>query len=435
MASLDTHPVPQWHKDAKFGVFIHWGVYSVPAGGVRKSAAEWYLRRINQVGSAEYNLHRTIYGPDFPYDAFIPQFKAENYNPDEWVRLFESAGARYFVVTSKHHDGFAVYPSVVTNRHSVAMGLHRDLVGELVSAARRRGTVRPGLYYSLGEFYNPALARPMRNPYTGAVIPYAGYLPVDDYVRDYELKQLREIIDRYDPDLLWGDGPSLGPSDGIWHSEEVLAYYYNQAKNRSRPKEVAVNDRFGMHYDFATHEQRTNSSLDPRKWECCITIGASWGYNKAELAEDFKTSEYLVHLLVDVVSKNGNLLLNVGPRADGTIPDVALDRLRAIGAWLDMNGEGIYGSSPWSRPEEAGAIPGIRHTLTPGKFHTIMLGWPRNGLAIPADVPISENSQVKLHGNRGEPLSWSRRDGKILITLPDTPPGDHAYTFTFDGIR
>src|SRR4051812_20191244 len=411
-ASLDTHPVPRWFKDAKFGIFIHWGAYSVPAGAARTSAAEWYLQYMNSVGSAEYEYHRSTYGENFNYDDFIPLFKAERYDPDSWIRLFEAAGAQYFVLTSKHHDGYSLFPSAVTDRNAVAMGPKRDLVGELFASARRSRKVRPGLYYSLGEFYNPAFGRPMHNPYTGAELTPAGYLPVTDYVRDYEHKQLREIIDRYDPDLLWADGHWWQPPSGPWHSEDPIAYYYNHAKNRSRPKGVAINDRFATHADYATYEQHTPPLQLADKWEHCVTIGYSWGYNKHELPEDYKTSEFLIHRLVDVVSKNGNLLLNIGPKSDGTIPDILAGRLRDIGAWLAVNGDAIYGSAPWLRSDEPGVASGVRYTVTPGKFHVVLLGWPGSELVLPDDVPLRAGAEVRLLGNPGRPLPWRRGDGR-----------------------
>ncbi|MGP3983188.1 alpha-L-fucosidase [Streptomyces sp. KR80] len=433
--SLDTHPVARWYKDAKFGVFIHWGVYSVPAGSGRHIASEWYLWYQSYRGTDQWKYHRDTYGEDFVYDDFIPRFTAENYDPDSWVRLFEQAGAEYFVLTGKHHDGFALFPSKVTDRHSVAYGPGRDLVGELFAAARKRCTVRPGLYYSLGEFFNPAIGRPMRNFYTDEEIPLVGYKPVEDYIGDYELKQLYEVIDRYDPELLWADGQWFRPTgDPPWRSEEPMAHYYNQAKNRRRPKGVVVNDRFDTHYDFATYEQRTNPQMDPRKWECCITMGYSWGYNKWETDEDYKTSKFLIHLLADVVSKNGNLLLNIGPRPDGTIPGIMQERLRDIGAWLDVNGPAIYGSTPWVRAEEEGAQPGIRYTVTPGAFNVIVLGAPGGTLSLPGDIPISATSRVRLLG-RGGTLTWTREDGRIHIAVPSRLPSDFANTFTVDWER
>lgn len=433
--SLDTHPVPRWYKDAKFGIFVHWGVYSVPAGSARHMAGEWYLWYQSYKDNQTWAYHRDTYGENFVYDDFIPQFTAENYDPDSWVRLFEQAGAEYFALTSKHHDGFALFPSAVTDRHAGKYGPKRDLVGELMTAARRRGRIHPGLYYSLGEFFNPALGKPMRNFYTDAEIPMVGYKEVADYVGDYELKELYEIIDRYDPELLWADGQWFRKTDTTpWRSEEPIAHYYNRAKNRPRPKGVVVNDRFDTHYDFATYEQRTNPTMDPQKWECCITMGYSWGYNKFELDEDYKTSEYLIHLLADVVSKNGNLLLNIGPKPDGTIPDIMRQRLRDIGAWLDVNGSAIYGSTPWLRAEEAGSPLGIRYTVTPGRFNVIVLGAPNDTLSLPGDIPISAGSRIRLLGGR-EPVRWTRSDGKVHISVPSSLPSDIANTFSVDWAR
>ncbi|MBD3003768.1 alpha-L-fucosidase [Streptomyces sp. 5-10] len=434
-ASLDTHPVPRWYKDAKFGIFIHWGVYSVPGGTGRHNAGEWYLWYQSFKDTAEWKYHRDTYGQDFVYDDFIPQFKAENFDPDSWVKLFEQAGAQYFALTSKHHDGFALYPSEVTDRHSVKYGPKRDLVGELMTAARKRGTVRPGLYYSLGEFFNPAIGRPMKNFYTDEEIPMVGYKPVGDYVGDYELKQLYEIIDRYDPELLWADGQWFRPTgEPPWRSEEPMASYYNKAKNRTRPKGVVINDRFDTHFDFATYEQRTNPTMDPQKWECCITMGYSWGYNKHELDEDYKTSEFLIHLLADVTSKNGNLLLNIGPKPDGTVPAVMRERLRDIGAWLGVNGPAIYGSTPWVRAEEEGSALGIRYTVTPGKFNIIVLGAPSGALSVPADIPLSATSRIALLGHKGT-LKWTRKDGRVLIDVPARLPSAIANTFTVEWDR
>jgi len=275
----------------------------------------------------------------------------------------------------------------------------------------------------------------MRNFYTDQEIPMTGYKPVQDYVGDYELKQLYEIIDRYDPELLWADGQWFRPTgNSPWRSEEPMAHYYNQAKNRTRPKGVVINDRFDTHFDFATYEQRTNPTMDPQKWECCMTIGYSWGYNKHEPDEDYKTSEFLIQLLADVVSKNGNLLLNIGPKPDGTIPDIMQERLKDIGAWLKVNGPAIHGSTPWVRAEEEGSPLGIRYTVSPGKFNIIVLGKPSGTLSVPGDIPISATSRVRLLGTSGS-LRWTRRDGKINITVPSSLPSDIANVFTVDWAR
>ena len=195
-----------------------------------------------------------------------------------------------------------------------------------------------------------------------------------------------------------------------------------------------INDRFDTHFDFATYEQRTNPTMDPQKWECCMTMGYSWGYNKHEPDEDYKTSEFLIQLLADVVSKNGNLLLNIGPRPDGTIPEIMQERLKDIGAWLKVNGPAIYGSTPWVRAEEEGSSLGIRYTVSPGKFNIIVLGAPSGTLSVPGDIPISATSRVRLLGTSGS-LRWTRGDGKINITVPSSLPSDIANVFTVDWAR
>ncbi|MEV0408073.1 alpha-L-fucosidase [Actinoallomurus sp. NPDC050550] len=432
-ASLNTHPVAPWYRDAKFGIFIHWGVYSVPAWGdtVDYHAAEWYFyaMRISAAGrDSTYQHHLSTYGPGVAYDDFIPRFTAERYDPHAWIRLFERAGARYFVLTSKHHDGFQLFPNAVSRRNAAVLGPHRDLVGELFAAARH-SPLRRGLYYSLGEFYNPALGTPPWDPYTRAPIPYTGYTPVKDYVADYEHVHLRTLIDRYDPDLLWADGQNwhedLGagsifcPKDLDWRSGEVLAYYYNRAVERRR--DVMVNDRFRAgHADFAVSEgDKSSYKLRSTPWEACLTMGRSWGYDTHEDPARIKSEPALVQLLVDIVAKNGNLLLNIGPRHDGTIADWQRERLIAVGDWLRDNGSAIYGTTPWQRAQDGD----LRYTVSPGAFNIIPLSWPGATLTVPGDLPVADGARMRLLGHHGRPLEWTRQDGSIVITLPSRAPG------------
>ena len=266
------------------------------------------------------------------------------------------------MLTSKHHDGFQLFPNTASNRHSVALGPRSDLVGPAVHAAAN-SSLKRCLYYSLGEFYSPALGTPPRNPYTGKPAPYTGYKPTTDYVGAYEQAHLRTLIDRYDPDLLWGDGHGyhdagagiiFHPKVWNWRSDEILAYYYNNAVNRPTPKEVMVNDRFvASHADFKTIESdKPSYALNPNPWEACLTMGKGWGYVTGEDLAKVKSSVKLVQLLVDIVSKNGNLLLNVGPTADGVIVDWMRQRLLDMGAWLKINRKAIYGTKHWIRAED-----------------------------------------------------------------------------------
>jgi alpha-L-fucosidase len=427
--SLSKHPVAQWYKDAKFGIFIHWGVYAVPAF---LGAAEWYLYKMNDARPGHtqtFDHHKAAYGANFNYDDFIPKFTAANYDPASWVDLFERAGAQYFVLTSKHHDGFQLFPNAASNRHSVALGPRSDLVGRLFTAAANSHLKRC-LYYSLGEFYSPALGTPPRNPYTGKPAPYTGYVPTTDYVGQYEQAHLRTLIDRYDPDLLWSDGHGyhdfgagiiFHPQVWNWRSDEILAYYYNNAVNRPAPKEVMVNDRFiASHADFKTIESdKPSYALNTNAWEACLTMGKGWGYVTGEDLTKVKSSVKLVQLLVDIVSKNGNLLLNVGPTADGVIVDWMRQRLLDMGAWLKINRKAIHGTRHWTRAEDGD----LRYTTTKSAFNVISMSWPKGGtLTIPGDVPIAATSTIRILGGDGKPLPWHRSGGQIVATLPATPP-------------
>ncbi|MFU8852063.1 alpha-L-fucosidase [Micromonospora sp. SL1-18] len=440
--SLGQHPGAAWFRDAKFGIFIHWGVYAVPAWGdaLAYHPAEWYSYAMHIGASGldtTYQHHLHAYGADVNYDDLIPQFTAANYDPRAWVELFERAGARYFVLTSKHHDGFQLFPNTASDRNSVMMGPHRDLVGELFHAARN-SSLKRGLYHSLGEFFSPALDTPPWNPYTHEPIPYVGYKPIDDYVSQYLHVMVKTLIDRYDPDLLWGDGhhwhedlgagPAFKPKDMNWHSNELLAYYYNNAVNRSRPKEVMVNDRFeASHADFSIIEGDVSSySLRSSKWEACLTLGRSWGYDTNEDPAKIKSPSRLVQLLVDIVSKNGNLLLNVGPRPDGTIPDWQSERLLAIGNWLLTNGTAIYDTAPWTRAGDGN----LRYTVSEGSFNILGLTWPQlSFLTVPADLPIASDSQIRLLGDEGHKARFRRTDAGVEIDLPARNPNGEGYPF------
>lgn len=439
--SLATHATPGWYRDAKFGMFIHWGVYAVPAWGVDVAyhSAEWYSYAMHISGpdtDQTYQHHLQSYGADYPYDAFIPQFRAEHYDPRAWVELIERSGARYFVLTSKHHDGFQLFPNPASDRNSAVMGPRRDLVGELFHAARDSHLKR-GLYHSLGEFFNPALQTPPWNPYTKAPVPYTGYKPVQNYVDDYLHVMLRTLVERYDPDLLWADGehwhadlgagPAFKPKDMDWRGDEILAYYYNQALSRPRSKEVLVNDRFeASHRDFATLEgDKPSYKLRADKWEACLTLGRSWGYDTHEDPAHIKSSPQIVQLLVDVVSKNGNLLLNIGPKADGTIASWQSERLLAVGAWLTRNGAAIYDTVPWSRAADGD----LRYTVSDRAFNILSLSWPGSLLTVPADLPIGDQAHIRLLGAQGHRLPFRRSDAGVDIELPGSNPNGDGYPF------
>ncbi|MFG2589427.1 alpha-L-fucosidase [Streptomyces sp. NPDC048438] len=438
--SLNSHPTPGWFEDDKFGIFIHWGAYSVPAWGPRGSYAEWYWNYMNDPDSATNKHHRDTYGTDADYDDFIGQWKAEKYDPDDWVKLFGDAGAKYFVLTSKHHEGLALYDSKVSGRDTVDLGPKRDLAGELFAAARKGRSdkqLKAGFYYSLYEWYNPSYTgRPATNPYTGAPVPYTGAPVGGDYVADYMAPQMSELIDQYDPDIIWCDGQWDKPAS-YWRTAPVIAGYYNKAKNRPHPKEVAVANRCKIEtgaldsreLDFQTPEYTVKDDIDPDKWEASRGIAHSYGYNRNEPEEDHLTSDELVDSLVDIVSKNGNLLLDVGPRGDGTIPEIQRQRLLDIGAWLRTNGEAIYGTTYWHHAEEPSGGDDVRYTVKDGALYATALKWPGEELTLGSDTPVTENSRITLLGSDAGPLPWHRDgQGRVVVETPEES-GKHAYVF------
>jgi alpha-L-fucosidase len=345
--------VPTWFRDAKLGIFVHWGAYSVPAwaepigelGGIDDATwfrhnpyAEWYWNTIRLSGSPAQRYHEKTY-ENAPYDDFLDAWKAEYFDPDGWAELFARTGARYVIPTSKHHDGIALWDAPGTfNRNTVWRGPHRDLIGELAAAVRRQG-IRFGVYYSGGldwSIYDP---RPLS---TASAVQHER--PVDSAYAAYCFCHLADLIKRYEPDVLWNDieWPDAGKHDSSLGLGELFKIYYE-----SVPHGV-VNDRFGnTHWDFKTSEYRAHRESEASgAWEHCRGLGLSFGYNRVETAEHMLTPRALVRLFVDVASRGGNLLLNVGPTAEGLIPDVQRRLLEEFGSWNSARGQALFGSRP-----------------------------------------------------------------------------------------
>ncbi|WP_162834559.1 alpha-L-fucosidase [Amycolatopsis circi] len=478
--SLARHRLPSWWDDGKFGVFVHWGAYSVPAFGsallagtnrVRTrlpgpladySAAEWYARVQQVPGSAAWLHHLRTYGPHRVYDDFIERFRAERFDPDDWVRLFGDAGARYFVLTAKHHDGLALWPTATTGRNTVELGPRRDLVGELFAAAHRHGDdVKPGVYYSVPEWFNPApyrgsragwwmgpLAnrlqfpqRPPRNAYTRRRVSYTGQGAVADYADGIVRPQLRELIERYHPSLIWCD---IGGDENYFHGNQTIAGYYNHAA-AANPDGVLVNDRFGdarTHRDYTTVEQGAGLDQQPtgERAEVCRTLAESWGYDAGEDASAFRGTAELIHLLISSVAANANLLLNIGPRADGSIPGPMRERLLGIGAWLKINGEAVYTTRPWTRSSATSNVGDVQLTVgkSTGARYLTALSWPGGELVVDAAPAVTERSRIELLGSDRQPLRWRRDGSRLVISTPGSDPAratssQHAYVFRVTG--
>ena len=350
--SVKSHKLPQWYDDCKLGIFIHWGLYSVPAWAevtwelgaapsqldwfTHNPYAEWYLNTIRINGSRTRIHHNKIYGADFPYERFADSFTCENWNPGEWAKLFKEAGAGYVVLTTKHHDGFCLYPSQYTKYNCMNLGPKRDLTGELAIAVRNEG-LRMGTYYSglldWTTYHYPSLGD-IHNDYNRT---YA--------FSDYSLNQAMELIDKYSPSLLWGDigWPEKGKPDLPW----LFSHYYNIVPDG------VINDRFSCDwYDHSTAEYLMGTRSLNKKWEMCRGLGLSFGNNENEGDATVLSSRDLVRLLVEYVSHNGNLLINVGPRSDGTIPEIQISRLKDLGKWLSKYGDSIFGTRIWSEKQK-----------------------------------------------------------------------------------
>ena len=429
-ASLNTHPVPQWYRDAKLGIFIHWGLYSVPGWAPVQDAvydfddpewfrlnpyAEWYLNTLRVPGSPTAAYHREHFGSR-DYYSFAADFNRETkkWKPDEWAALFADAGARYAVLTTKHHDGFALWPTAVANPKLTGERAHatRDLVGDLEHALQSK-QIRFGVYYSGGFDWTfkdgPFLTQKDSDAGTPDSEAYARYVDA----------QYRELIARYHPDILWNDirYPAKGSAN------QIFAEFYN-----GNPAGV-VNDRWSpfWHGDLTTPEYQVLSQISPKKWEECRGLADSFGYNRAEGAVQTLTAEALVHLLVDIVSKNGNLLLDVGPEADGTIPPLQAERLHQLGAWLRQNGEAIYGTEPWTRAEgrtEDGTD--VRFTRKGSVVYAVLLSTPRQRRITLPKMQNLSMANVSVLGS-SEPTD-ARLDGSYLrVTLPEKLPGQFAY--------
>jgi alpha-L-fucosidase len=384
--SLDKRPLPGWFQDAKFGIFIHWGVYSVPAYAPvipgKLAYAEWYWHAITEgqkpsagpVDAGSWEMHKELYGADYPYASFAPRFRAELFDPAHWADVFARSGAKYVVLTSKHHEGFALWPSKEASAtwgrpwNSVEQGPHRDLLGDLSEAVRARGLTM-GIYYSLYEWYNPLYLSDKRR-----------------YVAEHMMPQFKDVVTRYKPSIIFSDG-EWEMTSHEWRSPELLAWLYNDSPVRD---EVVVDDRWGSdtrhkHGGYWTTEYTPGMSDTAHAWEESRGMGFSYGYNRAERLDHYHSGRELVLMLVDIVSRGGNLLLDIGPRADGAIPPIMEERLLQMGEWLKVNGEAIYGTHPWAQARQwsAGVQPAISYNR---EFETAydfskLIAAPRGGNA------------------------------------------------------
>lgn len=434
--SLDKRPVAKWWTDAKFGIFVHWGPYAVPAyaptdaKSVYQCYSEWYHGRLLK-GSKEFLAHHRKHYGDAPYENFAAQFTAENFEPDQWAALFKKAGAKYVVLTSKHHDGYALWPSPESPYYNAkVLGSGRDLAGEFTAAMKAAG-LRSGFYYSLLEYANPR--------YPGNFLGRTDVKPLamQDWARQVNIPQMKELVENYKADIIWTDGEWDHP-DKDQLSEEFLAWLFNESCMKD---EVVVNDRWGSgkvrghhgghyttEYAFDGGDQAGLSDVHP--WEECRGIGRSFGYNRYEKASDYMSREKCLETLVQIVSAGGNLLLNVGPTADGRIPAIMEDRLLAMGRWLDVNGEAIYGTTRATKAAKPAKDARVYLTQKGETLYAIVFGGKDEPVRL-AGVKGAVKA-VTLVGSDAS-VSWSAEGGTLTVRVPALAaaarPAEHALVF------
>ncbi len=454
--SLDRRPCPEWYLDAKFGIFIHWGVYSVPAWGVRKEYAEWYWNHIadKKPDNAWWQFHQTNYGSNFEYQQFAPMFRAELFHPDEWADIFYRSGAKYIVPTSKHHEGFCLWPNADANRtwrrpwNATLVGPKRDLLGELGEAVRRRG-LKYGFYYSLYEWFNPLWLKDRKA-----------------YVIQHMHPQFKDVVTRYKPAIIFSDG-EWDMTSAEWKSEQLLAWLFNESPCKD---EVVINDRWGKetrhhHGGYYTTEYGAGLKDASHPWEESRGMAFSYGYNRAENIDDYTSARELILVLCDLVSRGGNFLLDIGPTADGRIPVIMQQRLLEIGDWLRVNGEAIYGTRyagrpcQWSegkrpgqeygefrikydlmeqigeKPRSGNAVKQLLFTKKADALYAITTGWLAPEVRI-RNVKAPSNYTVSLLGSKA--VVEAKLQGEdLVITVPWLSPQDlpcnYADTFKITG--
>jgi alpha-L-fucosidase len=430
--------VPAWFTDAKLGIFIHWGAYSVPAwaepigelGAVDERTwfrhnpyAEWYFNTIRFEDSPARTHHRETYG-DAPYDEFLDSWRAEAFDPASWTALFARAGARYVVPTTKHHDGIALWDAPGTGtRNTVRRGPRRDLVAELAHATREAG-MRFGVYYSGGLDWHVTKLPPLDSH---AAVQQRR--PVDAAYAAYAYLHVKDLIDRYRPDVLWNDieWPDAGKHDRSLGLLELFRHFYATVPHG------VVNDRWGdTHRDYRTSEYQLNLANETATaWENCRGIGLSFGYNRVEDASHLLDGPGIVRHLADVVSRGGNLLLNVGPTASGEIPDLQRRSLEQLADWMQINSAAIHGTRPLpadvAEPSEA---PWVRWTRAGATAYAVVDGTGPVGLS--ARTGALDAGSARLAD--GTPVPAREDGGQIVVEVPEPRvPGPAVLQFALRG--
>ena len=403
----------EWWRDARFGMFIHWGVYSVPAGIYNgeeiEGIGEWIMKR-GQIPIAEY-------------EQFAKQFNPEKFSADEWVKIIKDAGMKYLVITSKHHDGFALWDSKVSHYDMVEFTPYgKDILKALSDACKNNG-IKFGLYHSIMDWHHPdaqafSYLKDDPNKRADNTNNFANYL------ENYLKPQLAELIANYDPAILWFDGEWV---EEFTHEQGQQLYQYvrslkpsiliNNRVDKGRAGMQGMNKEDGVYVgDFGTPEQEILESASTLDWESCMTMNDTWGFKKND--HNWKSADQLIYNLIDVTAKGGNYLLNVGPTSDGLIPAPSIERLKEMGKWLAVNGEAIHATE--KRNENYKQGENIRFTKKKGKdvYYAIVSEVVESELNISGLRP-NAGSEIFVLGYE-QPITWefTKEDG-LLITVPD----------------
>ncbi len=437
-----------------------WGLYSVPAFAPVSSKtetmyAEWYWNSLNEANSSTRKFHDRVYGPSFTYPDFAPLFRAELYDPDHWADVFQRAGAKYAVLTSKHHDGFTLWRSEQANRawkrpwNAVDTGPRRDIALDLMEAGRRQG-LQMGIYYSMYEWYNTQWLTDRKR-----------------FVAEHMFPQFKDAVTHLKPSIIFSDGEWDLPS-AEWHSPELLTWLLNESPVRG---DVVINDRWGnetrhRHGGYYTTEYTSGMQQAAHPWEESRGMGASYGYNRMERLADYHSDRELLMMLIDIVARGGNFLLDIGPTADGRIPVVMEERLIQLGEFLRPNGEAIYGTHAHRNPRQwsKGTIPKLEEKQFMSDYDiTKLVDTPPAGYAradafftakkdavyaiLPRrpvkdllldDIEIPSGVRVTLL-ETGHQLDTKRNGKQLLVQIPDTIsaelPARHAYVLKLQGAR
>lgn len=410
--------VPEWYRDAKLGFFVHWGLYSVPAWAVQHGEgvniptedayawhqyAEWYGNTVRIAGSPTWERHQRLYGPGTSYEDLADRWDAEAFDADAFVGELVGAGARYIVPTTKHHEGFCLWDTATTGFNAVARGPRRDLIAEFHDATRRAGA-------KFGVYYSGALDWHVSDfPAIESDTDLFRFRRNDEHFARYSAAQLEELVERFAPDVLWNDieWPDGGKGDQEYAVAALLRRYFDAVP------EGVVNDRWGVPYHgFLTREYTDIPEIIPEPWESTRGLGYSFGFNQDEDERHSLSGAALIRLLVDVVAKNGNLLINVGPATDGSIPELQRRAMRELGSWLDANGDAVYGTRPWIRMGEQAGAP-RRYTTSAGAVHVHALDPAAGRIELPAEL-----DHATLRWSDGSEAEVSRDGSGAVATIP-----------------